>query len=100
MKPEYSTTETMSEILNIPLKNAVWSPSPELFWLAIHHLQIEIRPKCKLRVLRKQLIQSSKKGKMCEKESGLEKKAPNPPLPAYITLGKSLDLSEPHSLYL
>lgn len=99
MKSEYSITETMSEILNIPLKNAVWSPSPELFWLAIHHLQMEIRPKCKLRVLRKQLIQSSK-GKMCEKESGLKKKAPNPPLPAYITLGKSRDLSEPHSLYL
>lgn len=91
MKSEYSITETMSEILNIPLKNAVWSPLPELFWLAIHHLQMEIRPKCKLRVLRKQLIQSSK-DKMCEKESGLKKKAPNPPLPAYITLGKSLDL--------
>lgn len=92
MKSEYSITETMSEILHIPLKNAVWSPLPELFWLAIHHLQMEIRPKCKLRVLRKQLIQSSK-GKMCEKKkSGLKKKAPNPPLPAYITLGKSLDL--------
>ena len=75
MKSEYSITETMSEILHIPLKNTVWSPLPELFWLAIHHLQMEIRPKCKLRVLRKQLIQSSK-GKMCEKKKADSRKKP------------------------
>lgn len=91
MKSEYSITETMSEILNIPLKNAVWSPSPELFWLAIHHLQMEIRPKCKF---------SHQKAKCVKKKADSRKKAPNPPLPAYITLGKSRDLSEPHSLYL
>ena len=88
MKSEYSITETMSEILHIPLKNAVWSPLPELFWLAIHHLQMEIRPKCKLRVLRKQLIQSSK-GKMCEKKKKpTQEKSPKSSTPCLYNIGK------------